>query len=61
LPVLDLLFGTFENPEDFAENTGYYDGASAKLGEMLRFRDVTRPNAVSLRLRLPLTADRAPQ
>jgi sterol desaturase/sphingolipid hydroxylase (fatty acid hydroxylase superfamily) len=60
LPVLDLVFGTFENPKDFVANTGFYEGAS-ELGDMLRFRDVTKPNAASLRLRLPLTADRASQ
>jgi sterol desaturase/sphingolipid hydroxylase (fatty acid hydroxylase superfamily) len=47
LPVFDLIFGTFVNPPDFAPNTGYYDGASARVADMLRFRDVTRSNAVT--------------
>jgi len=41
LPVFDLLFGTFHNPRDFAPATGFYDGASARIGDMLAFRDVS--------------------
>jgi sterol desaturase/sphingolipid hydroxylase (fatty acid hydroxylase superfamily) len=43
LPLIDMLFGTFENPADFAPETGYYDGASSRLLDMLLLRDVTRP------------------
>jgi sterol desaturase/sphingolipid hydroxylase (fatty acid hydroxylase superfamily) len=43
LPIFDLLFGTFHNPRDFAAASGFYDGASARVGEMLRFRDVSVP------------------
>ena len=43
LPIFDLLFGTFYNPADFASATGFYDGASARLGEMLAMRDVSVP------------------
>lgn len=43
LPVVDLLFGTFDNPRDFAPATGFYDGASLRLAEMLAFRDVAAP------------------
>jgi sterol desaturase/sphingolipid hydroxylase (fatty acid hydroxylase superfamily) len=59
LPIFDLVFGTFVNPRDFATNTGYYDGASARVGDMLRFHDVTRPRpleAAKLRRRLPVGA-----
>jgi sterol desaturase/sphingolipid hydroxylase (fatty acid hydroxylase superfamily) len=42
LPLLDMLFGTFVNPADFAPEQGYYDGASARVPEMLLGRDVTR-------------------
>ena len=42
LPLFDLLFGTFHNPRDFAPAGGFYDGASARVGEMLLFRDVSR-------------------
>ncbi|MGH1374336.1 MAG: sterol desaturase family protein [Cellvibrionaceae bacterium] len=41
LPVFDLLFGTFKNPRDFARETGFYDGASARVGDMLLFRDIS--------------------
>lgn len=43
LPLFDLLFGTFHNPQDFAPETGFYQGASNRLLAMLTFRDVTRP------------------
>ncbi len=43
LPLLDVLFGTFRNPRDFAPATGFYDGASARVLDMLRFRDVATP------------------
>lgn len=42
LPVLDLLFGTFQNPEHFADQTGYYAGGSARVVDMLLCKDVTR-------------------
>jgi sterol desaturase/sphingolipid hydroxylase (fatty acid hydroxylase superfamily) len=41
LPIFDLLFGTFHNPKEFAPATGYYDGGSRRVGEMLLFRDVS--------------------
>lgn len=43
LPVFDMLFGTFHNPADFAREAGFHPGASSRVGEMLRFRDVSRP------------------
>ncbi len=42
LPVFDILFGTFENPRTFVEQAGFYDGASARVFDMLLFRDVSR-------------------
>jgi sterol desaturase/sphingolipid hydroxylase (fatty acid hydroxylase superfamily) len=42
LPVFDLLFGTFRNPREYEMETGYYQGASARIPEMLAFRDVSR-------------------
>jgi len=60
LPILDLVFGTFVNPREFAANTGFYDGASTRVLDMLRGRDVTRPRASEaalLRRRLPLSAN----
>jgi len=40
LPVFDLVFGTFLNPRGFADETGFYDGASRRVGAMLAFRNV---------------------
>jgi sterol desaturase/sphingolipid hydroxylase (fatty acid hydroxylase superfamily) len=39
----DQLFGTFRNPEAFAEPAGFWDGASSKLGPLLLGRDVSTP------------------
>lgn len=44
LPLFDLLFGTFHNPPGFAVATGFYHGASTRLADMLRFRDVSTPS-----------------
>ncbi len=45
LPLFDILFGTFHNPKDFARETGFYDGASARVIDMLRWQDVSRPRS----------------
>lgn len=46
LPLWDMLFGTFRNPQAVvAPETGFYKGASARIGDMLLFRDVSRPAA----------------
>ena len=45
LPVFDLLFGTFYNPPGFAAANGFYDGASARVVDMLCARDVSTPPA----------------
>lgn len=42
LPLFDILFGTFRNPKDFAEETGFYNGASSRIAEMLIFKDIDR-------------------
>lgn len=44
-PIYDYLFGTFKNPEDYQGENGFYDGASARVGDMLMFRDVTKQEA----------------
>ncbi len=43
LPLIDMLFGTFRNPKEFEHEVGFYDGASSRVGEMLLFRDVSKP------------------
>jgi len=44
LPAIDMLFGTYRNPRR-ADGVacGFYTGASARIGEMLIGRDVSRP------------------
>lgn len=43
LPIFDILFGTFHNPKEFDQETGFYNGASARVADMLLFRDVSKP------------------
>lgn len=45
LPIFDIAFGTFFNPRSFAPDTGFYEGASARVAEMLIWRDVSTPHA----------------
>jgi len=47
LPLWDLLFGTFRNPDRFQHHHGFYDGASARIGDMLLGRDITVPAFVA--------------
>jgi sterol desaturase/sphingolipid hydroxylase (fatty acid hydroxylase superfamily) len=42
LPVYDIIFGTFKNPKNYVEETGFYIGASHRIGEMLMFLDVSQ-------------------
>lgn len=45
LPLYDLLFGTFRNPETFDIETGFYNGASERVVDMLLFKDVSAPGS----------------
>lgn len=47
LPLWDIIFGTFRNPEDFQREHGFYAGASERILEMLAFRDVSAPRPVA--------------
>lgn len=48
LPVFDMLFGTFRNPAGYPAEAGFYDGASARIVDMLLLRDVSeRPAGAS--------------
>jgi sterol desaturase/sphingolipid hydroxylase (fatty acid hydroxylase superfamily) len=47
LPLFDIIFGTFRNPEKFVEETGFYTGASARIKEMLLFKPVDKPEKQS--------------
>lgn len=40
LPLFDILLGTFKNPREFVAETGFYEGASSKIGEMILFKDI---------------------
>ena len=41
----DIVFGTFRNPATWDGEAGFYDGASTRIGEMLRGKDVSTPPA----------------
>jgi sterol desaturase/sphingolipid hydroxylase (fatty acid hydroxylase superfamily) len=41
LPIFDIVFGTFRNPAGYEMDTGYYDGASARVVDMLLWRDIS--------------------
>ncbi len=43
LPLFDIIFGTFRNPPKYEHETGFYNGASARIGDMLLFREVDKP------------------
>ncbi len=44
LPIIDIIFGTFYNPKSYENDTGFYNGASNRVLEMLTFRDVSKPS-----------------
>ncbi|GAA4274928.1 sterol desaturase family protein [Aquimarina gracilis] len=41
-PIIDIIFGTFRNPKTYDYQTGFYDGASNKITDMLLFKDVSK-------------------
>lgn len=41
LPIYDILFGTFTNPRTREFETGFYEGASSRIPEMILFKDVS--------------------
>jgi sterol desaturase/sphingolipid hydroxylase (fatty acid hydroxylase superfamily) len=44
LPLWDMVFGTFVNPESAEKlQAGFYNGASSRIGAMLIGRDVSKP------------------
>lgn len=46
LPLFDIILGTFRNPKDFAAETGFYPGASFKIGQMILFKDINKENSL---------------
>lgn len=45
LPLIDMIFGTFSNPEVQNGPVGFYNGASSRWFDMLVGQDVTRPES----------------
>jgi len=43
LPIVDMLFGTFRNPEHPEATVGFYPGAEKRLGAMLAGMQVSPP------------------
>jgi sterol desaturase/sphingolipid hydroxylase (fatty acid hydroxylase superfamily) len=41
ISIFDIIFGTFKNPKEYENETGFYDGASSKVWDMLTFKDVS--------------------
>ncbi len=42
ISLFDMLFGTFKNPKKFEHETGFYQGASSKVRQMLIFKDISK-------------------
>lgn len=42
LPIFDIIFGSFKNPKGYEHETGFYNGASSKIVEMLTFKDINK-------------------
>jgi sterol desaturase/sphingolipid hydroxylase (fatty acid hydroxylase superfamily) len=40
IPLFDILFGTFRNPQEFNGKVGFFDGSSRKVGPMLIGREI---------------------
>jgi len=42
IPLFDIIFGTFKNPQGYDHETGFYHGASEKVWDMIRFKDINK-------------------
>jgi sterol desaturase/sphingolipid hydroxylase (fatty acid hydroxylase superfamily) len=42
ITLFDILFGTFKNPKNYEHESGFYQGASSKIKDMLLFRDISK-------------------
>ncbi len=42
LPLFDIVFDTFRNPVTYENRTGFYPGASARVADMLLFKDINK-------------------
>ena len=43
LPLFDIIFRTFKNPKNYENETGFYNGASKRIIDMLMFCSVNQP------------------
>jgi sterol desaturase/sphingolipid hydroxylase (fatty acid hydroxylase superfamily) len=41
IPLFDMLFGTFRNPDDWQDSAGFHKGSSNEIGAMLAFRKIS--------------------
>ena len=58
LPLVDMVFGTFENPKTYQHETGFYQGASERVVDMVLLRDVSQADQTKQAPRsdLPISA-----
>ena len=42
LGFIDLIFGTFKNPKNYVEESGFYIGGSSRVVDMLMFKDISK-------------------
>jgi len=42
VPLWDMIFGTFRNPQTYEVTTGFFDGASRQVGKMIMGKDISR-------------------
>jgi sterol desaturase/sphingolipid hydroxylase (fatty acid hydroxylase superfamily) len=49
LPLMDMLFGTFHNPQDFAKETGFRPGDSQRVLDLIVGKDVAGEDVSTIR------------
>ncbi|RIV30659.1 sterol desaturase family protein [Flagellimonas lutimaris] len=42
ISLFDIIFGTFNNPKRYEHETGFYNGASKRVWDMLTFKDINK-------------------
>lgn len=47
LPLYDIVFGTFKNPKGYESETGFYQGGSSKVWDMILFRDISSSKEIA--------------
>jgi sterol desaturase/sphingolipid hydroxylase (fatty acid hydroxylase superfamily) len=43
IPIIDMLFGTFNNPKRDVLSTGFHSGSTYRVKDMLMFKDISEP------------------